>query len=262
MSKQKKISNFFNNVKVLPEIQSNESESRSNEPDHRVFYKSCLNEQNQCQNEFCINKKNELEQKKEEVLKKIKKNEDAIKICANILSRKEEEIKKLHQDVERLEIKEKIVLATGAILNTNTNENCMESFSTFGNNFTAEELSQLRSIGLSSREDSTFVASCLKFAYKENISILKTKSVTGKTTKSSQTKEPVSPKKMEMFSKIFTERVNLITNDATEREARVKRFNKYIKDAINNINKSTQSKEIEKNACKMLQSVAINEGKK
>lgn len=259
MSEQPKISVFFKEVKTVPVEKNTISPSVSV---HNQFYKNCLQQQHECQNELCVKTKRELLKKKEGIREKIRKNEEAIRICSMVLSEKNEEIARLHGEIESIETSETQLSNSNSVPDiasqqsiSNVTANAEErtiSFGTFLNEFAELELAELRSVGDSIRDDSTFVASSVKYLYKENLGVLKQKSLTGRTTKSGQTKQPMTPQKYDTLSRIFIERINGITNDHIEKESRTKCFNRLIKDAINNINRATQTKEIEKKACELL----------
>lgn len=261
MGDQPKISVFFKEIKSLP-VEKSTSEKISRPVGvHNQFYNDCLQQQHECQNELCVKAKCELYKKKEEIREKIRKNEDAIRICSMVVSEKDQEIERLRKQFESIETNESQLsnfntvpdIASQSISNaTASAEKETMSFGAFLNDFTEQELAVLRSVGDNSRDDSTFVSSAMKYLYKENIDVLKQKSLTGRTTKSGQTKQPMTPEKYDTLSRIFSERINAITSDHIQKEIRTKRFNKFIKDAINNINKATQTKEIEKKACELL----------
>lgn len=256
MADQSKISKFFKRVKELPPIEPDE---KGDECVHSQFYKDCLQKQHECQDERCINAKNEINQKREVIRGKLRQAEEAIKLCSMVLLEKDEEIENLRKQLESIgtngnfgslpDISSKPITKPQS---TTTEEEPL-SFIGSANYFTTEELSFLRSVGATGSDDSTFVASSVKFLYKQNLSVLKKKSVTGRSTKPGGAKQPITPKKYNVLLDIFTERINLITEDVIERKSRIKCMNKLIKDAIHNINKTTQANEIEKNACKQLE---------
>lgn len=80
----------------------------------------------------------------------------------------------------------------------------------------------------------------MKYLYTQNLIALKGKSVTGKSTKGNA-KEPVTPKKYEVLTQMLKERIqSIVVKDSTECQSRIKALNNLIKNAINNINRSTQ----------------------
>lgn len=68
------------------------------------------------------------------------------------------------------------------------------------------------------------------------------KSVSGRTTKSNQSKEKITPEKESIIKKIFAERMLGVKDDQVERG---KKLNKYIKDALRNIAKVVNKNEEE-----------------
>lgn len=123
-------------------------------------------------------------------------------------------------------------------------------FFDFSNVFTSDQLADLRSIGLSAREDSSFVSSILKFIYADRITILKLKPVSGRTTKIDHRKEKITPEKDKIIRKMFFERLLDVEDGRSERE---KKLNNRIKDALNNIATSVENKEKEKKIVRRLE---------
>lgn len=226
---------------------------------HTQFYRDCLDENtNECQNESCVKAKSELNKNKEEIREKIRTIEEAISMCKSILSDKDDEIERLKKQAGTVTAN---IIASSSDTppnapQPNVSEEKNKSFIAFSTDFTEEELSHLRSISAINSGDSTFVAHCVKYLYKQNLSVLKDKSVTGNSRTRGQVKQPVTPRKYKIISEIFMERVNLITKNANESEARAKGLNIFIKNAIYNINRTTQTNEIEKNACEQLDLVS------
>lgn len=262
MSNQPRINTYFKQVKHLSEIQPVETA----ECVTSTFYKNCLEEKEQCNNELCIDKKNELNVKREEVIQKIRKIEEAMRVCSTILSEKDKKIDILRKQANGNSMS--LIscaaalpkVASQPISNTEgVEEEEATIFSEFSTDFSAEDLAVLRSIGSAKREDSTFVATSMKCLYKDDLSILEQKTLTGRSSKTDRIVYPVTPKKVEILSKMFDERINSITHDEIEKISRNKCLNKYIKDAIMNINKIAKTKETEKNACKQLQKETLIE---
>lgn len=123
-------------------------------------------------------------------------------------------------------------------------------FTGFSNIFTSNQLAELRTIGLSAREDSSFVSSVMKFLYAGRLTILKTKSVSGRSTKIDQPKEKITPEKENVIRKTFAERMIDVNDDKLGRE---KKLNKFIKDALINIGKSVEMKEKQKQIVRRLE---------
>lgn len=254
MSKQSEITSFFSQSKTV-EIQLVERET-AKKCVHTEFYKNCLEEQkNECRNGSCVKAIAEVSRKKEEMREKIRSIEEAISMCTSILSDKDVEIERLGKQADNFTAKKNAPnndIQSNACGAFNISTESVKSFATFSKEFTEDELSNLRSINAAKSGDSTFVATCVKYAYKQNLSALKNKSVTGKSRKHGQAKQPVTPSKYKRLSEIFAERVNMITKNVAESKARKNGFNKYMKDAISNINRKTQTDDVE-NACKQLE---------
>lgn len=247
MAKQSQITNFLKKVKEVefPEIQITESVEI-----HKQFYEDCMKD---CQNETCIAAKSAINKKKEEIRGRIQNIEEAIRICKLVVSEKDDEIDRLKKQVGEIAVNTNAASIDTLPAQPNiSEENLLKSFLGFSANFTEDELSNLRSISADNSGDSTFVAHCVKYLYKQNLSALKNKSVTGKSRTPGQVKEPVTPAKYETLSEIFRERVNITSKNKNEIEARAKGINKFIKDAIMNVNRSNQTNEIEEKACKQL----------
>lgn len=107
-------------------------------------------------------------------------------------------------------------------------------FHEFEKEFTAPSIEKLRSIGPDEKEDSVFIHAVVRGLYEHNIDDLVKKSVTGRSK--DNTKEPISPSKMLIMSKMFKERIETHAS-VTENDKRIKKLNKFIKIAIDNINK-------------------------
>lgn len=252
MSKQSELTQFFKQTKEQPKIIHVETVQTIT----KQFYKDCLKEKKQCENELCIGTKHKINRTREEIQQKIRKTEEAIRCCSTILSKKDAEIARLRKQISVNQNEPLSSITSQPVsITRELQEKEQEKilFNSFSMDFTENELATLRSIGATNREDSTFIAASVKFLYKNNLSILKEKSLTGRSAKPGHPKEPITPKKIEILSKIFKERVDSVANDDIENGARNKCLNKYIKNAIANINRTLLSKQTEKNACKNLQ---------
>lgn len=207
MAKQPQITNFLKKVKVVefPEIQSTESVEI-----HKQFYEDCLKD---CQNETCIAAKSAINEKKDEIRGRIQNIEEAIRICKLVVSEKDDEIDRLKKQAGEIAVNTNAASIDTLPAQPNISEENLKSFLDFSANFTEDELSNLRSISANNSSDSTFVAHCVKYLYKQNLSALKNKSVTGKSRKPGQVKEPVTPAKYKILSEIFRERVNITSKE-------------------------------------------------
>lgn len=124
-------------------------------------------------------------------------------------------------------------------LKTNTNE--PEPDSTVLSNkdvFTPNEVKYLHAMPLDKKTDSTFVLKCLEFSYKDNLSVMKFKTLKGRPEsvqyndngeiEQHSKKDPLTPKKVQRIKELFIDRVSKCKIDATA-------FGERIKDA--NVNK-------------------------
>lgn len=275
---RQKITSYFKAVKK-PENLVIGKDVCEHECIHNQFYKDCLREQQvECQNDLCINAKTDLKQKIETANKKCQDIEEAIRVCSMVVLEKDKDIEQLRAQLDKVAIKENVAsdvastskqfsksvvnvqtqinsnseaVAVSSALSANMMDGDVRTFNEFSNVFTENELAELRSIGPSTRHDSTFVTASVKYLYKEDLSVLKSKSLTGRSTKR-QTKQAVTPKKVSILKAIFSERIHSITNDKNERLNREKSLRTYIKDAINNINRTTTNAQ-EFNVCNEIQ---------
>lgn len=85
-------------------------------------------------------------------------------------------------------------------------------FSRFANTFNQEELSSLRSIPSSSSRDSSFILQALRILYKEDLSVLHTRTASSILAD----KKPITPQKKEIIQAIFYERLDTLKLDITE----------------------------------------------
>lgn len=126
-------------------------------------------------------------------------------------------------------------------------------YATYNQYFTSkEELIELRSIQDDVRFDATFVRTGLMCLYKNNLDILKGKSLhgseakkirrkmkNGETVTETLAKEPLSPKKVGVLKGMLLERVSAATTNELEIFERTKQahVNQLIANALGNINR-------------------------
>lgn len=197
------------------------------------FYEDCLQD---CRNEQCIKKKSDLKMQIKEIKTKVVKCEEAIKSCQSVVDEKKSEINNLQKKMP-----ECVASSTPQLM-----------FESFSNDFNAEQLSHLRSIGPNIRGDSTFVSFVVKYMYSEKLESLKTKSACGRKYKARQNKNEMTPQKKQTLQNIYIERIRNFGVDLFERNMREKQLNKLIKNAFINITKSLEIQNIEKETCRRL----------
>lgn len=117
-------------------------------------------------------------------------------------------------------------------------------FSQFADIFSQEELSALRSIPSSSSKDSTFVLQTIRYLYKENLSVLSSRT----SSSSRENKKPISPEKKNIIQQIFHERLNILKLDIIECNSRKNRLNELTATGINNVRKSFKRQSLERNS--------------
>lgn len=106
----------------------------------------------------------------------------------------------------------------------------LEKFVDFRNILSNEAIESLQSLNPAPVDDSTFILTALKVLYKDDLSRVKTKTYSGR----GHMKEKISPKKIEVLKKLFTERLECIQTNTNGQNAN---FGKHVKTAIESINK-------------------------
>lgn len=157
-----KITSFFTSKKTPNEIDIVET-SRS-EPDRNDFYKKRAlktGRNRKCKLQKCIEEKNVLAEKLKNIKAKREQLKTAMNICADILKKKETKINFLKSSL--------VKTSTGLEL----------VYTQFQDSFTDGELAILRSIDGSISSDSSFVLTCVRSLYKNDMERLKNISVTG-----------------------------------------------------------------------------------
>lgn len=126
-----------------------------------------------------------------------------------------------------------------------------ELLTEFESEFTQDQLSVLRSIGENSPEDSKFILKCVRFLYADNLDVLKFRSVTGRSNGSVK-KEPMSEKKKQLLSEMYSERLNSLDLDNNIKKERFKQLNKHIKDAIVHAGRADDKKQRQQDLMKSI----------
>lgn len=227
-----------------------------------AFYQRCLKE-TQCTDTTYSALKSNLKNQISDLKAKNKQAEEAIKICSTVIEHKDMEIENLKKLLNGMSLNSipaeattssktvsasqnhtiemhsersgSIAIAT-AISNEALSEQNRFIFSDCSQ-FDAKQLSVLRSIGIIPKEDSTFVATAVKYLYEGKIDTLQNKTLTGR----GKNKSKLTPEKVSIVGKMFEERINNLTIDENIRNQRLKKLNTYIKDAISNTNRANVS---------------------
>lgn len=213
-----KITNFFTSKKTPNEIDIVEI-SRS-EPERNDFYKKRAlktGRNRKCKLQKCIERKNVLAEKLKNIKAKREQLKTAMNICADILKKKET----------------KINFLKSSLVKTSTSLELV--YTQFQDSFTDDELAILRSIDGSISSDSSFVLTCVRSLYKNDMERLKNISVTGRSRTKEQ-KNEMSPQKIKLITDIFGERLKTMNLKSNERIQREKQMKIHIKRAILNTN--------------------------
>lgn len=115
----------------------------------------------------------------------------------------------------------------------------VQLFTRFVNDFTDDQLENIRKIGNATAEDSSFFLKILRSLYYADLSKLFTVSATGCSLKG-QKKEKIQEEKMNILKGMFQERLENLRNatNQTEIDNRLSKLNKLLNTAITNIQKS------------------------
>lgn len=214
-----KITNFFSNDKTPISIEK--ESTRKNEQE--VFYKkraSKSHNNRKCDNQKCVENKTELADKLKTIKAKRDQVTNALKIGIEILKKKSDKINYLKSQLHK---------SSGQ---STTSE---LTHSRFKDNFPPDILAILRSIDGKTMSDSSFVLTCVRSLYKDNLDRLKNISVTGRICKNER-KQKMSPQKQKVLKDIFEERLNALVSTGNEKLQRAKKINEHIKRAIFNAN--------------------------
>lgn len=196
--------------------------SIAKEPEVPDFYESCvLGKVENCIP--CSIQHAELKKKLADSLKKLNETQKAIDFCLEICSYKDQKIEQLRRKAQLAsceEIEQPKPIAS------------KKTFSNFEDQFTEEQLSELRSVPSTESGDSTFVLKGVRYVYESNLSKLANKSVVGK----SKDKEAITPEKLNLLKTMLDERLKTAEIDDVQQQKRAKRFNQHLNRAIINTN--------------------------
>lgn len=269
-----KITDFFQQIKKGQSTIQNELET---ETLHAQFYKDCFERQNEaCFEDECIKTKSELSTQAKNLIAKCEVHEKQIAICSHIISDKNREIQMLRMQLETSEngdssntepkntalniepikknpdkvslIHTETSLHIEPIYENSGNVNPIQTTASLDYNFkefSSEQLAKLQSIGLTTREDSTFVLTVVRALYEERLEVLDKRTVSGRN----KNKEKMTPEKLSTIRKIFRQRLSKVTDD---KEKRLKRLTELIKNAQYSIAKSLKTKVIAEEVARKL----------
>lgn len=196
------------------------------------FYKNCLNEE--ICSIVCKKEKEEIKKKTIEIKEKIALVESAIETCRSIMLEKDIEISKLQKETPLLKDSQPEPM-----------------FNSFSNEFSREQINQMKSISTSNRGDSTFINFTIKCLYSGNLESLQNKTSCDRNDKSTN-KTAMTPHKKKVIMEIYKERLSNVAINLEEKNTREKKLNKLIKDAFVNITKSLEIQKIETEALAQL----------
>lgn len=219
-----RITNYFAQNLNPSDIQKNDVQNTSTTKD---FYNKCLSNQlnaEQCEIPECqhVQEKIRLEQLLAESKEKFEQTKKAKDVCERICKKKDEEIATLEKQLQM------------HITPTTKNSSDTLLYSKHSEQFTAKELSELRSIGGNQSEDSGFILNSIRYIYKGQMDRLTHISVTGRSRMGIK-KAKMSPNKFTAIQNMFNERMNSLELTSDAQKKRAKRINLLIKDAIQNI---------------------------
>lgn len=193
------------------------------------FYQDCLERQSKsCENVHCKNQKIHLKNEQTLLESKIKKNELGISVCAEIIEKKNKEIKELE-----MKLKNKMTNANS----TNYDSKLTiepDDYKEFLGRLTESQVCELRSFDYHHKRDSAFVFNLVKAVYSNDSETIKKKSVTGRSKLGLQ-KEPITPEKFQLIESVYQSRLKKL--DPKERVERAKKLNRYVNSAIQNSSK-------------------------
>lgn len=186
--------------------------------------------QKKCEEVFEKKQEEDLEELCTTYKEKLKVNEIQLKHAKSLLKEsvklnfeKDLKIKKLQEEVKET-------------------ANRQELFKDFEKQIHPKDMEFLRSIKPGPKADSSAVLSMMRILYRSNLSILKNKSVSGKSFKG-QAKEPLTPKKKQLIQAMMTERIQ--SEKTSNTEERIAKTSRHLRAAICNINNSKYTTEPE-----------------
>lgn len=151
----------------------------------------------------------------------------------NVLQKDCKQLRKLFNESNKMNLQKDIKI-NSILIDKNTGPAAEQSmFKSFQGIFTETELRDLRSIPISTTSDSKFITSCLRMLYKQDLSVLASRTAEFATNN----KKPITPSKKQTIEKIFKER--LLYAPSEEYSGRLKKLNEFLKWGIRNTTKTT-----------------------
>lgn len=235
------IKNYFKSVKTVNIVEENDE----NLTVATEFYKTQLYQS--CQKNECIEAKFLLKNKIEEIERKCVQRKQQIEFCKSIICEKKVEIARLQKTLEISQPKS-IEISQPKPNQSHTPRTQILIFSSFFDHLSEEQLAEIRLVGPSKGEDSTFVLTSVRNLYQGRLETLQMKSITGRSKKG-ESKEMLTPSNVDIIRRLFKERMMNVVIEGGEEERinREKKVNKYIKDAQANITKSIKSSNVARN---------------
>lgn len=175
-------------------------------------------------------------------------NSERVDVCSS--SQCKTEIQRLKQEIQ--ECNEQIQSSTKLyhdtlILNLKKDliirelkSNAMDTrFSEFHDLFPATIIEELKSLPDAPEKDSMFVLKAVKGLYGNDLSRLKSKTYSGRR------KEPLTPKKLHVLSKLYMKRIDYAEKNEANVAIRKSNFGKLVKTAIETINRYKNKQSVE-----------------
>lgn len=194
-----------------------------------------------CNKNTCEVKKSDLQKQLNAAKAKLAQIEKAQAAAMTICTEKDEEISILQRQTQpnnTVVMSNVPVIVSYDAASSSAREEVTpdKPFTKFADSFNGHQLSSIQSIGISCSQDSTFILEVIRSLYAENIEKLHRVTVTGRSK--DESKEPISPKKKEVLSSMFIERLK----DQPQSDVRMRNLNKLAGRAIVNITKVMKKK--------------------
>lgn len=234
-SQQKSIKRYFPNAK-----QKNQPPQKKflAERIHQEAEKIQKKDSNECDNvkkcvncEKCSEKEREINELQEKLKISEKKNSELFKDNKQLKHMLTQSNRvNLNKDI-KIEQLQKQIAKEPEIISVKFNDKL--TFSRFANIFNEQELASFRSIPASSSRDSSFILLALRTLYKDDLSILYSRT----TSNALQDKQPITPQKKQIIQEIFYERLETLKLDIIECNLRKSKLNEHTATGINNARK-------------------------
>lgn len=242
-----KITNFFKSKKTVGNFSDEEDD---NSTIAERFYKTQIGKE--CAKIDCVQEKSKLQQQISETEKKIELRREQIKFAQTIIAEKNYEIARLQAVItpveqplvesasqfgrEQMESGNQTAKINDPPMQKAGQEK-NDAFAGFSLHFEEPQLADLRLIGITNREDSTFVFVAVRNLYHDRLEVLKKRSLTGRSENGD--KQSLTPENVKVIKQLFKERMCQV--EANERATRERNVNKLIKDSLENITKTMKT---------------------